>query len=113
MGDRKVIGNKKQGVFVESKREIVTTVDPAKFTVGPISRTPLVTVGNGRKPGSFAASRSLGGGRVGVLPERFSPQGILCQRFLWEFFSKVLSLVRAFYPPFLWLSFLLLFSLLV
>lgn len=36
-----------------------------------------------------------------VLLKRFSPQRILCQKCLWEFVSKVSSLMGAFYPPFL------------
>ena len=45
----------------------------------------------------FAANRPWG-----FLPKRiFSFGEFFHQRFLWEFFSKVLSLVRAFYPPFL------------
>ena len=92
------IGNKKQGVFIESKRETVATVGPVRFVAGPLfSEICLVTAGDRRKPGSSAESRPRV--RVGVLPKRFSPQGILRQRFLWEFFSEVLSLVKALKRP--------------
>ena len=89
MGDRKEIGNKKQGVFIESKREIVTTVGPARFVVGPLfSGTRLVTAGDGVEARKLRSKQDPG--RQWDLPKRFSPQGILCQRFLWEFFSQVL-----------------------
>ena len=95
MSDRKESENKKKAVFVESKGEIVTTMGSVRSIVGPlISGTCLVTTGDGTKPGSFAASRPRGraggGGGVGILLKKFFPQGILRQRFLWEFFSKVL-----------------------
>lgn len=87
----------KSRVFVESKRE-----SPVRFVVGKlVSGTCPITTGDGRKPGGFAASRLPGGSSKEVFPLR----EFLCQRFLWEIFSKVLSLVRAFYLPFLRLFF--------
>ena len=74
MVNRKEIGNEKHEVFIESKREIVTTVGPARFVAGPLfSGTRLVTAGDGRKPASSAASRPRGrGGGRGSSKEVFS-----------------------------------------
>ena len=53
MGDRKEKGNRKQGVFTEGKKEIVTTVGPARFVACLLfSETCPDIVGDGRKPGS-------------------------------------------------------------
>jgi len=63
--NRKEIGNEKHEVIIESKREIVTTVGPARFVVGPLfSGTRLVTAGDGWKPGSSVASRTGGGSGI-------------------------------------------------
>lgn len=63
MGVTEEIGNKKQGVSIESKREIVTTVGPVRFVAGPLfSEICLVTAGDRRKPGSSAESRAQGKG---------------------------------------------------
>ena len=95
-GDRKEIGNKKQGVFIESNREILTTVGPARFVTGPLfSGTHLVTAGDeDRKLCSEQAHPGTRGSSKEVFPSGNSPSKV-CK------FSKVLSLVRAFYLPFL------------
>ena len=90
-GDRKEIGNKKQGVFIESNREILTTVGPARFVTGPLfSGTHLVTAGDeDRKLCSEQAHPGTRGSSKEVFPSGNSPSKV-CK------FSKVLSLVKAF-----------------
>ena len=72
MGDRKEKGNRKQGVFTEGKKEIVTTVGPARFVACLLfSETCPDIVGDGRKPGRSAAGRPWGWGWGGFFQSGF------------------------------------------
>jgi len=96
--ERRAIGEReKQGVFVEGKR------DGHHWGSGVVCSMSFDLRISSRHCGRWEKARNLGSrqARGGSSKEVSSLQGIPPPSkvsFLWEFFSPVLSLVRAFYP---------------